>query len=157
MPPNRSRPLQSVGPYGSMFGVHEHRVVGCAIDLCDTLRAVEPTMTLVVRAALTDQPILLAERDELVSHQAARMSPRGRSSRPIARAATISACVEPQPAGNPDNDLREVQRAQPLRTPVTGLTAQLAVRSAVLDADAGVYRHGLSTLIRCHSGCCVNA
>ena len=29
------------------------------------------TMTLVVRAALTDQPILLAEHQELVSHQAA--------------------------------------------------------------------------------------
>ena len=28
-------------------------------------------MTLVVRAALTDQPILLAEHQELVSHQAA--------------------------------------------------------------------------------------
>ena len=30
-----------------------------------------PAMTLVVRAALTDQPILLAEHEELVSHQAA--------------------------------------------------------------------------------------
>ena len=69
MPPNRPWPQKSVGrvyrfpgalaaPQIRRFGyfdVHEQK----------------PAMTLVVRAALTDQPILLANHEDLVIHQAA--------------------------------------------------------------------------------------